>query len=186
MAGSPIAIRPHLILKVSSFLALIGTGFSFRLPVTWRRPRLVALHPPPPGCVADTPLPKLEEYEDYLYLVMHAVDYTRTEKFTTTELDLILGTTFLVTFHRKPLRPVQTAFDRHFRSPGTPVRGPDRFAHTILDLMIEAYKPALDELSLEIAELEQQALIQELLEILVKLEIQVICQILIQLRQLLM
>ena len=37
-------------------------------------------------------------------------------------------------------------------------RAPDRVAHTLLDSIVDNYKPALDELSLEIAELEQQAL----------------------------
>src|SRR4051812_9356534 len=37
-------------------------------------------------CVADSPFPKLEDYDDYLYLVMHAVDYSHTAHFTTTEL----------------------------------------------------------------------------------------------------
>jgi magnesium transporter len=105
-------------------------------------------------CVADSPLPKLEEYDDYLYLVMHAVDYSRADKFTTTELDLFLGKDFLVTFHRQPLKPVQTAFDRYLKTPGTAVRGPDRFAHVILDLMVEAYKPALDELRTELEQIE--------------------------------
>jgi Mg2+ and Co2+ transporter CorA len=105
-------------------------------------------------CVADSPLPKLEEYDDYLYLVMHAVDYSRADKFTTTELDLFLGKNFLVTFHRQPLKPVQTALDRYLKTPGTAVRGPDRFAHVILDLMVEAYKPALDELRTELEQIE--------------------------------
>jgi hypothetical protein len=34
-------------------------------------------------------------------------------------------------------------------------RAPDRVAHTLLDSIVDNYKPALDELSLEIAELEQ-------------------------------
>jgi len=109
-------------------------------------------------CVTDSPLPKLEEYEDHLYLVMHAVDYTRTEHFTTTELDLFIGKNFLVTFHRQPLRPVQAAIDRYLRGPATPVRGPDRFAHTILDLMVEAYQPAMDELHRDLEEIEEGVL----------------------------
>ena len=35
-------------------------------------------------------------------------------------------------------------------------RAPDRVAHTLLDGIVENYKPALEELSLEIAELEDQ------------------------------
>lgn len=109
-------------------------------------------------CATDSPFPKLEAYEDYLHLVMHAVDYTRTDKFTTTELDLILGRNFLVTFHRQPLRPIEAALDRCVRNPSHPVRGPDRFAHTILDYMVEAYQPALTELRQELEEIEFEAL----------------------------
>lgn len=111
-------------------------------------------------CVVDSPFPKLEEFEDYLYLVMHAVDYSRADKFTTTELDLFLGKNFLVTFHRLPLKPVQAALDRYLKAPGTAVRGPDRFAHVILDLMVEAYKPALDELRHELEQIEAGVLHQ--------------------------
>ncbi|MBX3751107.1 MAG: magnesium transporter CorA family protein [Opitutaceae bacterium] len=122
---------------------------------------LFAFHPLAiEDCVTDSPLPKLEEYDDYLYLVMHAVDYSRADKFTTTELDLFLGKNFLVTFHRQPLKPVQAALDRYLKSPGTNVRGPDRFAHVILDLMVEAYKPALDELHRELDEIESGVLHQ--------------------------
>ena len=109
-------------------------------------------------CVGDSPLPKLEAYDDYLYFVMHAVDYSKTDKFTTTELDLILGKNFLVTFHRQPLKPVQAALDRCQRTPNVPVRGPDRFAHTLLDLIVDAYKPALEELRLEIEWVESAVL----------------------------
>ncbi|MET0262894.1 MAG: magnesium transporter CorA family protein [Rariglobus sp.] len=109
-------------------------------------------------CVSDQPLPKLESYDDYLYFVMHAVDYSKTDKFTTTELDLILGKNFLVTFHRQSLKPVQSAIERCQRSPNMPVRGPDRFAHTLLDYMVEAYKPALAELRAELEEIESAVL----------------------------
>jgi magnesium transporter len=109
-------------------------------------------------CVGDSPLPKLEAYDDYLYFVMHAVDYSKTDKFTTTELDLILGKNFLVTFHRLPLKPVQAAIDRSLRTPGMLVRGPDRFAHTLLDFMVDAYKPALEELRDELEAIESAVL----------------------------
>ena len=109
-------------------------------------------------CVTDSPFPKLEEYDDYLYLVMHAVDYSQADKFTTTELDLFLGKNFIVTFHRQPLKPVQAALDRYLKAPGTPVRGADRFAHGILDLMVETYKPALDVLRKELEQIESGVL----------------------------
>jgi magnesium transporter len=123
--------------------------------------QLFAVHPLViEDCTTDSPFPKLEAYDDYLHLVMHAVDYSRTDKFSTTELDLILGRNFLVTFHRQPLRSMQSAIERSLRNPHQPVRGPDRFAHTILDTMVEAYQPALDELRSELEEIENMALRQ--------------------------
>lgn len=120
---------------------------------------LFAVHPLTiEDCLQDSPLPKFEVYDDYLYIVAHAVDYSRTEKFTTTELDLILGTNFLISFHRQPSKAVQTCRDRVLRSPGTLVRGPDRLAHTLLDLIVEHFKPALDELRAEIEGIEEAVL----------------------------
>lgn len=109
-------------------------------------------------CLQDTPLPKVEEYGDYVYLVMHAIEYSRAAKFATTELDFILGKNFLVTYHRRPLRAVQQARERCLRSAGTPVRGPDRLAHIVLDLLVDNYLPALSELRAKVEEIEAAVL----------------------------
>ena len=66
-------------------------------------------------CVAPSSLPKVEDYEDYLFIVTHAVDFTRTDKFNTTELDFFLGRDYLVTFHTKPLRGIATVIDRSLK-----------------------------------------------------------------------
>ncbi|MEI6784143.1 MAG: magnesium/cobalt transporter CorA [Verrucomicrobiota bacterium] len=118
-------------------------------------------------CVAASPSPKVDEYspkeEDhfspYLFIVIHAVDYSRKDGvFATGELDFFLGRNFLVTYHMGPLRSVSMTEERAVRATGNIARAPDRVAHTLLDAIVDNYKPALDELSLEIAELEQQAL----------------------------
>jgi magnesium transporter len=89
---------------------------------------------------------------------MHAVDYTQTESFTTTELDIFIGKNFLVTFHRQPLKAVEASLERFIKNPALIVRGPDRFAHTILDAMVEAYKPALESIRQQIDRLEEGVL----------------------------
>src|SRR3989475_8564262 len=118
-------------------------------------------------CVMLSPSPKVEEYtpkeEDtfspYLFMVIHAVDYSRKDGvFATSELNFFLGRNFLVTFHEVPLRSVQVTSERCLKSTVHIARAPDRVAHTLLDSIVENYKPALEELSLEIGELEQQAL----------------------------
>src|SRR5262249_39377432 len=37
-------------------------------------------------CVAPNSLPKVEDYDEYLFIVTHAVDFSRQDKFATTEL----------------------------------------------------------------------------------------------------
>jgi magnesium transporter len=118
-------------------------------------------------CVTVSPSPKIEEYvpkeEDrfapYLFIVIHAVDYSRKDGvFATSELNFFLGKNFLVTYHDVPLRSVTSTEDRCLKSTVHIARAPDRVAHTLLDSIVENYKPALEELALEIAELEQDAL----------------------------
>jgi len=105
-------------------------------------------------CVTPSPLPKIEDYEDYLFMVTHAVDYTRQDKFATTELDLFLGKEFIVTFHRQPLRSVTALIERLAKNVGLGPRGPDRIAHSLLDLLVDNFTPMLAELHTELEEIE--------------------------------
>jgi len=118
-------------------------------------------------CVAASPSPKVDEYspkeEDrfapYLFIVIHAVDYSRKDGvFATSELDFFLGKNFLVTYHTGPLRSVAQTEELAVKATTHVARAPDRLAHILLDSIVENYTPALDDLSLEIAELEQRAL----------------------------
>ena len=112
-------------------------------------------------CVTPSPLPKIEDYEDYLFMVTHAVDYTRQDKFATTELDLFLGKEFIVTFHRQPLRSVNALIERLAKNVGLGPRGPDRIAHSLLDLLVDNYTPMLAELHNELEEIEDIVLTRE-------------------------
>ena len=112
-------------------------------------------------CVTPSPLPKIEDYEDYLFMVTHAVDYSRQDKFATTELDLFLGKEFLVTFHRQPLRSVAGLSERLAKNAGPGPRGPDRLAHSLLDLLVDNYTPMLAELHTELEEIEEIVLGQD-------------------------
>lgn len=120
-------------------------------------------------CVMVTPSPKVEEYQPkeedrfapYLFMVIHAVDYSRRDGvFATSELNFFLGKNFLVTYHDVPLKSIQSTADRCLKSTVHIARAPDRVAHTLLDSIVENYKPALDELSIEIAEIEESVLQQ--------------------------
>src|SRR6185503_1787279 len=103
-------------------------------------------------CVAVSPSPKVEEYSPkeeekfspYLFMVIHAVDYSRKDGvFATSELNFFLGKNFLVTYHEVPLRSVSTTEEQALRSNVHIARAPDRVAYTLLDSIVDNYKPAL-------------------------------------------
>lgn len=109
-------------------------------------------------CVTPSSLPKIEDYEEYLFMVTHGVDFTREDKFASTELDLFLGKEFLVTFHRTPLRSVSALIERLAKNTAAGPRGPDRLAHSLLDLLIDNYIPMVGELHAELEEIEESVL----------------------------
>jgi magnesium transporter len=118
-------------------------------------------------CVMVSPSPKVDEYspkeEDrfspYLFMVIHEVDYSRKDGvFATNELNFFLGRNFLVTYHDGASRSVSQTEDRAIKSTMHIARAPDRVAYNLLDCIVDNYKPALEELSIEMAELEQMAL----------------------------
>jgi magnesium transporter len=118
-------------------------------------------------CINESPSPKVEAYEpkdddrfaNYLFMVIHAVDYSRKNGvFATSELNFFLGKNFLVTYHSVPLRSVALVEERCLKSTIHVARAPDRVAHALLDALVDNYKPALEELSVEIAGLEDEVL----------------------------
>jgi magnesium transporter len=118
-------------------------------------------------CLGESPSPKVESYEPkeddkfapYLFMVIHAVDFNlQNGLFDTRELNFFLGRNFLVTYHTVPLRCIQETEDRCLRSTVHVARAPDRVAHALLDSLVDNYKPALEQLSLQISELEDSVL----------------------------
>ncbi len=118
-------------------------------------------------CLSVSPTPKVEEYHPkegdrfapHLFMVIHAVDYSRRDGvFATSELNFFLGKNFLVTYHDVPMKSVQLTADRSVHGTIHIARAPDRLAHNLLDAIVENYKPALDELALEISDLEQDVI----------------------------
>lgn len=110
-------------------------------------------------CMTPSSLPKIEDYDDYLFMVMHAVDYSRSEKFHTAEINLFLGRDFFVTFHRTAMKSVSAVMERCVRGGGP--RGVDRLAHLVLDDLVDNYKPVIDELRGELEQIEERVLEQE-------------------------
>ncbi|MDZ7360534.1 MAG: magnesium/cobalt transporter CorA [candidate division KSB1 bacterium] len=107
-------------------------------------------------CIATHQYPKIDDYGDYLYLIVHAIEYDKTASaFRTSELDVFLTERFLLTFHYKPMR--STTLRRHRLNEGA--IAPDRrsafLLHQILDNLIHNYGPALEDFEKRISNIEE-------------------------------
>jgi magnesium transporter len=100
--------------------------------------------------------PKLEDYDDYLYIILHGIAGTRAGEIELIELDLVLGPSYVITHDPKGLvDSVRAELDR---SPKLLEKGPAWLAHAILDNAIDRYLPVIDDLDKQIADLENEVL----------------------------
>ncbi len=103
--------------------------------------------------------PKIEEFPDYLYFVMHGVSAdTSSENFNTKELDGYLGKNFVVTYHHEPFRSIDEVKRLIRSSPVACQRGASYVLHQILDQLVDFYSPVIDDFDSAIAEIEDRIL----------------------------
>jgi len=104
-------------------------------------------------------LPKIETYENVLYVVLHGIDYHIEEHaFETLDVDFFLGKTFLVTVHdgrRRSISEVAAACQRNDAILG---EGPVALMHRIVDNMVDHYGPEVDEVEEWLDEIEARVL----------------------------
>jgi magnesium transporter len=106
-------------------------------------------------CWHEPQAPKLDDYGDYIFFVVHGVRYdAATDDFTTHELNIFLGTNYLVTFHSFHSRSIEAVQQLVLRNPNVMSRGMDFLLHQILDRVIDNYFPKLEILEDKIETLE--------------------------------
>lgn len=97
--------------------------------------------------------PKVDNYGDYLYLVLHSARWDE-DRPALKELDMVLGKNYLITYHDQPTRSVVAAQEVLSRRPELLSRGPAYLLHYILDVLVDFYLPITDRIGEEIDELE--------------------------------
>jgi magnesium transporter len=101
--------------------------------------------------------PKVDDFGDYLFIVVHGVNYTvESEVVQTAELAIFLGTNFVISNHTFPLYCIE-ATERSIESNSRVMKqGADFLSHTIIDALVDNIMPAIDKMT-EIAEdIEEQ------------------------------
>ncbi len=103
----------------------------------------------------DVQYPKLDFYPDYVFIVLHGINYlASTREFTTAEIDVFLSAQFLVTHHDHRMRSVRSVRERILQDPQTMDQGLDFVLHSLLDRMVDNYFPELEKMEDRIEELE--------------------------------
>ncbi len=104
-------------------------------------------------CLQDVHHPKVDDYGDYLFLIIHALR-PGAKSFETTELDVFLGKGYLLTHHKEPMDCVSRVWEQCGRTPHV-VREPDTLLHELLDGLVMDYDPVLDDLDRRVDEVEE-------------------------------
>src|SRR4051812_22838202 len=101
--------------------------------------------------------PKLEDYRDYLYMIIHAIRGQKKVGFDLIEVDVVIGKNFIIT-HDRDGEITKEVVGELERDPSRLAKGPAWVAHMVLDHAVDRYLPVVDELDVSIEALTNDAL----------------------------
>jgi magnesium transporter len=101
--------------------------------------------------------PKLDDWGDYLYIVMHTVCLVPGEdELETLEVDVFLGKDYLVTHHDKPIPALEKVWAAVQRDPRALKHGSDRLLYLVTDEVVAGYSPVVEMIDDEIDRIEDE------------------------------
>lgn len=108
----------------------------------------------------DATLPKIEEFDDYVYVIVHGLDRRaeRPDELNTLELDIVLAKNWVLTHRNGSMRSVDAVETELRRSPRLLQRGSAYVAHSLLDHLTDHYLPLMDRFDEDIDALETKIL----------------------------
>lgn len=103
-------------------------------------------------------LPKVEEFPDYLFVIVNALkppaEGERASVAGTSQLSAVLTENVLITHHYNPLPAIISCQQLLFRHAAHGSRGPDYLFHLVLDVLVDEYAPEVDRLVERLDEIE--------------------------------
>ena len=101
--------------------------------------------------------PKIDEYGDYLYVVLHGIldeHLPEDAQVAMHEIDFFLSRNFLVTLHEKLSVSIEHTWARVRRQPELYVSGPDFIFASVVERMVDRYMPIIEDFDERIEKLE--------------------------------
>ncbi len=106
--------------------------------------------------LADAQTPKFERFDDYIYVVWHALvpGWERSSEFTLCDLDVMIGRNYLLTSHNDALPSIEQTFAKAGADAATLRAGPASCAATIAEILTARFLPLNERLDRDIDALE--------------------------------
>ena len=103
----------------------------------------------------ETHVPKVDDWEQYLYIAMHAISYTGGDAdVDAIELDIFLGEHYIVTHHDAPIQALDRVWDICWRDVRYFKRGADHILYELTDGLIVDYMKVVEALDEEVENVE--------------------------------
>jgi magnesium transporter len=104
--------------------------------------------------------PKVDEYDDYLFIVLHFPRYDkRVSRLNAAEVDIFVGPDFLITLPNEPLQPIEYLFERCRTNEDVRddifSKGPGYLLYKIVDDSVDASFPMLAKMGNKLERIEE-------------------------------
>ena len=107
----------------------------------------------------ETHVPKLDDWGNYLYIVLNYMVVSENGEYWETEvdeLDIFLGENYIVTHHDLPVPAIDETWEACDRDPRNIQDGADHLLYKITDNLVADYMPAVEKIDAAIDEIEDQ------------------------------
>jgi magnesium transporter len=106
-------------------------------------------------CLSIIERPKLDEYDNYFFLVLHIPYFIKqTGRLVPFTVNIFIGNNFLVTVHRGLCKPIQEAFDYMLENKQILDKGSGYLLHKVIDSLIDYSFPMLNKIYRNIKDIE--------------------------------
>lgn len=116
----------------------------------------------------ETHVPRVDDWENYVYLVLRSVSAMMDEdlQIEIPELDIFLGSNYLVTYHKDPILEIETLWKACNRDERYLKKGPSNLFYHLADEMVNQYMPVIEQMSEVIDQIEDDIIDQPRTEML--------------------
>jgi magnesium transporter len=100
--------------------------------------------------------PKVEEYGDTLFAVVHTVEMTPTDEIHIGELSMFVGLNFVLSVRNRSRQSLLQVRERAEREPQLLRHGPAFVFYALMDAVVDRYFPIIDTLETDLENIEEQ------------------------------